>query len=158
MKEYLVPKYLLPLLAVFFIMSYITISIKNTPPKLYAVCGDKHIVLLGNRLTINTKTRYEVADGYESMKVATPYKVRKIFLTDRVVWYRHAEHCTGGSNSFYKNTFHSFDWDIESKKAEYYESSAVRTFTNQCTIPDSAAPDWVVARDFERKAINLDCS
>lgn len=159
MKEYLVPKYLLPFIAIVFILSFLIISIKNQSPRgLYAVCGDEHIVLSGSRVMINTKTRYTVADGYEYMKVATPYKVRKIFLTDRVVWNRHAEHCTGGINPFYRNTFYSFEWDIDSKKAEYYENSAVRSFTRKCTIPDAPPPDWVVVRGYDKKSINLDCS
>ena len=143
MKEYLVPKYLLPFIAIVFILSFLIISIKNQSPRgLYAVCGDEHIVLSGSRVMINT----------------TPYKVRKIFLTDRVVWNRHAEHCTGGINPFYRNTFYSFEWDIDSKKAEYYENSAVRSFTRKCTIPDAPPPDWVVVRDYDKKSINLDCS
>jgi|SaaInlStandDraft_1057018.scaffolds.fasta_scaffold71204_2 hypothetical protein len=143
MKEYLVPKYLLPFIAIVFILSFLIISIKNQSPRgLYAVCGDEHIVLSGSRVMINT----------------TPYKVRKIFLTDRVVWNRHAEHCTGGINPFYRNTFYSFEWDIDSKKAEYYENSAVRSFTRKCTIPDAPPPDWVVVRGYDKKSINLDCS
>ena len=144
MKEYLVPKYLLPFIAIVFILSFLIISIKNQSPRgLYAVCGDEHIVLSGSRVMINT----------------TPYKVRKIFLTDRVVWNRHAEHCTGGNNPFYQNTFRSFEWDMDSKKAKFYQSSAVSSFTNQCTILDAPPPDWVVISDYiKRKPINLDCS
>ena len=142
MNKYLVPKYLLPFIAIVFILSFLIISIKNQAPRgLYAVCEGKHIFLSGNLITIDR----------------TPYKVKKIFLTDRVVWYRHAEHCTGGDNPFYKNTYRSFEWDMDSKKAEFYQNSAVSSFTNQCTIPDTP-PDWVETKKDYRKPINLDCS
>ena len=160
MNKYLVPKYLLPFIAIVFILSFLIISIKNQAPRgLYAVCGDEHIFLSGNRVTINSrhKSRYvSDDDGYDTF--AIPYKVKKIFLTNRVVWNRHAEHCTGGINPYYKNTFRSFEWDMDSKKAEYYENSAVKSITRQCTIPNTPPPDWVETINYQKKAINLDCS
>ncbi len=136
----------------------IFISIENQAPRgLYAVCGDKHIFLSGNRVTINSKHKSPFVDQ-DDYVVATPYKVKKIFLTNRVVWRRHAEHCSGGINPFYKNTLRSFEWDMHTKKAEYFEDSSVRSFTRQCTIPDAPPPDWVETKNYQKKAINLDCS
>ena len=134
------------------------------PIIMYAKCGETHIAYEREYITLNKK----IYEGGREVSIPLTYRTRKVSRTNRVLWNKHKETCVAPYNPF-----HSFTWDMESGKAEYYYSGYAQSIpgrTTSCLIlPVDTAPDWVVFRTDKKafsylesdliasKVINDDC-
>ena len=118
------------------------------PIIMYAKCGETHIAYEREYITLNKK----IYEGGREVSIPLTYRTRKVSRTNRVLWNRHKETCVAPYNPF-----HSFTWDMESGKAEYYYSGYAQSIpgrTTSCLIlPVDTAPDWVVFRT-DKKAFS----
>ena len=137
------------------------------PITMYAKCGETHIAYERGYITLNKKIYDDHVTG-QKVNIPLTYKTRKVSRTNRVLWNKHKETCVAPYNPF-----HSFTWDMESGKAEYYYSGYAQSIpgrTTSCLIlPVDTAPDWVVFRTDKKafsylesdliasKVINDDC-
>ena len=123
------------------------------PIIMYAKCGETHIAYERGYITLNKKIYDDHVTG-QKVNIPLTYKTRKVSRTNRVLWNKHKETCVAPYNPF-----HSFTWDMESGKAEYYYSGYAQSIpgrTTSCLIlPVDTAPDWVVFRT--DKVLNDDC-
>ena len=121
------------------------------PITMYAKCGETHIAYERGYITLNKKI-YDITG--QKVNFPSTYKTRKVSRTNRVLWNLHKETCVAPYNPS-----HSFEWDMESGKAEYYYSGYAQSIpgrTTSCLIlPVDTAPDWVVFRT--DKVLNDDC-
>ena len=118
------------------------------PIIMYAKCGETHIAYEREYITLNKK----IYEGGREVNIPLTYRTRKVSRTNRVLWNKHKETCVAPYNPF-----HSFTWDMESGKAEYYYSGYAQSIpgrTTSCLIlPVDTAPDWVVFRT-DKKAFS----